>query len=86
MVEWQKHQKQGKAVYIKKITLYTIYSCSQIFAQSIQYTYILKILENIQYTIYSSLKSIFNVLSEYTFKIINNSSEYYLHILILMSI
>ena len=51
---------------LKKRILYTIYRHSQIFAQNILYTYTLRILENIQYTLVS--KSIFNILSEYTLK------------------
>ena len=50
----------------KKSILYTVYRYSQIFAQNIQHTYTLRILENIQFSFIS--KRIFNIHSEYTLK------------------
>ena len=48
----------------KKSILYTIFRYSQIFAENGQYTYDLRILENIQCTVYSCLKKYI----QYTFK------------------
>ena len=50
---------------LKKRILYTIYRYSQMFAQNIQYTYVLRILENIQNIIYFCLKKYI----QYTFRI-----------------
>ena len=59
------HPEMGN-MHKKKSILYTIYRFSQIFAQTIQYAYTSRILENIQYTF--APKSTFNILSEYTLK------------------
>ena len=54
------------AIYIKKVYYVQIYRYSQIFSQNILYTYTLRILENIEYTLVS--KNIFNILSKCTLK------------------
>ena len=59
---------QRWATCIKKSILYAIYRYSRIFAQNMPHTYTLRILETVQYTLIS--KSIFNMLSEYTLKIL----------------
>ena len=60
-------QRSTRDIKKKKRILYTIYRYSEIFAQNIQYTYTLRILENIQYIL--ATKYIFNILSKYTLKI-----------------